>query len=292
MSYFQYLPARLLPILNALPPDLLRAVTEVRLRKDGPFCITAGGRTIPLSDRGTPCSPEHALKNTAADLSETLAKLTGGSLYAYEDSLSQGFLTLPDGCRAGIAGDFVRTPDGRNAFRDVSSVNLRVARFFPRFARPLTDYYAEHGLCGTLVLSLPAGGKTTFLKSAAWLLSSSTRPYRVGIADERDELLIPPGTYDRVTGLPKARAIELLTRTMSPELIVCDELCADDERAVLSAQNTGVALLASVHASSPEQALRRPFVRSLASCGVFSLFVTLENGFCPKLKTILLTPNS
>lgn len=285
MSYFQYLPLRLLPILNALPPDLLRAVTEVRLRKDRPFSVTADGKTLPLSARGTPCAPEHALKNTASDLAETLEKLTGGSLYAYEESLSQGFLTLPDGCRAGIAGDFVRTPNGFS-FREITSISLRVARFFPRFASELTDYYAENGLCGTLVLSPPAGGKTTFLKSAAWLLSASAHPYRVGIADERGELTIPPGTYDRVTGLPKAKAIELLTRTLSPELIVCDELCADDENAVLAAQNTGVSLLASVHARSLTEALRRPFVRTLCAAAVFSLAVTIGEKHTIRLEAI------
>lgn len=275
MSYFQYLPRRLLPLLNALPPELLRTVTEIRLRKDCPFSVTADGKTLPLSPNGTPCTPAQALKNTASDLAEMLEKLTGGSLYAYEESLSQGYLTLPDGCRAGIAGDFVQTPGGGFSFRDITSVSLRIAHFFPKFASVLTDRFAEEGLAGTLVLSPPAGGKTTFLKSAAWLLCSGTRPYRVGIADERGELSVPPGTYDRVTGLPKAKAIELLTRTLSPELIVCDELCADDETAVLAAQNTGVALLASVHARTLAEALRRPFVATLCSHGVFSLAVTI-----------------
>lgn len=279
MSYFNYLPSRVAVLLQNLPGEVLKGVTEVRLRKGLPLSVTVRGKNLLFDRSGRPCGTESAVKTTADDISAMLEKLTGGSLYAFEDQLGNGFLTLPDGCRAGVAGDAVADKNGNRRFREITSVCLRVSRFVPHFADPLTDYFAENGMCGALVLSPPAGGKTTFLKSAAWLLCNGKHPRRVGIADERGELLLPSGLYDRVAGCRKGEAIELLTRTMSPEVIVCDELGVGDEQAVLAAQNTGVALIASVHAGSVEEALRRPAVQGLVSNGVFGVFVLLGAGY-------------
>lgn len=279
MSWMHYLPPRFLPAVHALPPALQRGITEVRLRLEKPFSITAGGKNLLPDLTGTLRDVPHALRVTRADLDDMLARLTEGSLYAFEECIGNGFLPLPDGCRAGIAGNAFPAPEGtgRLLFHEITSVNLRVSRFLPEFARPLTDRLGESDFTGgALVISPPAGGKTTFLRSAAWLLSTGSRPRRVGIADERSELWIPDGLCDRITGCPKARAIELLTRTMSPEFLICDELGAGEEASILAAQNTGVRLIASVHGGSVTEALRRPCVRQLCDAGVFSLLVLLH----------------
>ena len=286
MSFFRYLPTRLLPLLQNQSPELLSSLTELRLRKGLPFSVTVRGRNLLLDPSGLPCGADRAIRGTAHDIDECLEKMTGGSLYAFEEQLAGGFLTLPDGCRAGVAGEMTLSADGRPVFREITSINLRVSRFLPRFALPLAETFARDGLCGVLVCSPPAGGKTTFLRSAAHLLCTGSPPRRVGIADERGELLLPQGIFDRVSGCPKGKAIELLTRTMSPEVIVCDELGAGDEHAVLAAQNTGVALVASVHARSVGEALRRPCVRTLTDAGVFGLAAVLGEGFSVRLQPI------
>lgn len=279
MSWLQWVPKRFLPILQNQPPELLSGISEVRLRLDRPFSVTVRGKNVLFDPDGLPCGTSRAVRAGRRELTECLSMLTGGSYYAYEEQMGMGFLTLPDGCRAGIAGEMISLPGGGRTFREVTSVNLRISRFFPRFAEPLTDRLEQDGLTGALIISPPAGGKTTFLKSAAWLLSTGLRPHRVGIADERGELSVRDGISDRVAGLPKAAAIELLTRTLSPEVIVCDELGAGEESAILGAQNTGVALIASVHAADPAEALRRPCVACLVEAGVFPLFVTLGKDF-------------
>ncbi|MBQ1254261.1 MAG: hypothetical protein IIX91_00590, partial [Clostridia bacterium] len=73
--------------------------------------------------------------------------------------------------------------------------------------------------------------------------------------------------------------VELLTRTLSPEYLICDELGAGEEVPLLAAQNTGVKLIASVHGSSAEEAARRPCVKALLEGGVFSLFAVLKQNF-------------
>ncbi len=285
MSWLHYLPPRFLPVLQALPPELTGNITEVRLRLEKPFSVTANGRNLLPDASGRPGGTKTALRVTRADLDEMLARLTEGSLYAFEECIGGGYLPLPDGCRAGLAGDTLPTPGAPDKliFREITSINLRISRFLPEFARPLTDRLRRDGPVGALVISPPAGGKTTFLRSAAWLLSTGTRPYRVGLADERGELWIPDGLCDRVTGCAKWRAIELLTRTMSPEYLLCDELGVGEETALLAAQNTGVRLIASVHGGSVEEALRRPCAHTLAAAGLFGLYVLLEPGYRVRL---------
>ncbi|MBQ1203496.1 MAG: hypothetical protein IIX61_06825, partial [Loktanella sp.] len=178
------------------------------------------------------------------------------------------------------AGEMLPHPtiQGAYLFGSVTSINLRVARFVPDFAHALVTRLKKEAT-GVLIVSPPAGGKTTFLRSAAYLLANGTRPFRVGIADERHELAVSDGLCDRICGCPKAVAIELLTRTMSPEFLICDELGVGEEAALLAAQNTGVHLIASAHGGSVEQALRRPCVRTLYEAGVFGLFVLLSAGY-------------
>lgn len=288
MSWLHYLPPRFLPPLQALPAELRSRITEVRLRLGMPFSVTAEGRNLSPDDQGRLTAPSKAIHVTRADLDEMLSRMTDGSRYAYEEQIARGFLTLPDGCRAGIAGDTLPHPNGEGGllFREITSVNLRISRFLPEFARPLADRLQGQPPVGVLVVSPPAGGKTTFLRSAIYLLSNGvngTRPYRVGIADERNELSVPDGLCDRITGCPKWKAVELLTRTMSPEYLVCDELGVGEEAALLAAQNTGVRLIASVHGGTLQEAMSRPCVKPLYDAGIFGLFVLLCPGYAVRI---------
>lgn len=279
MSWMHYLPPRFLPVIQALPDSLAKQITEIRLRLENPFSVTAGGRNLLPDASGCFRTTAEALRVTRADLDEMLSRMTHGSLYAFEDCLSSGYLPLPDGCRAGVAGETILSSSGQLRFRTITSVNLRISRFLPAFARPLTDRLRGGIFAGALVISPPAGGKTTFLRSAAWQLSTGSRPFRIGIADERGELEIPDGLCDRITGCEKGRAIELLTRTMSPEYLLCDELGVGEEGPLLAAQNTGVRLIASVHGGSLEEARKRPCVRTLLDAGLFEYLVLLEPGY-------------
>ena len=71
--------------------------------------------------------------------------------------------------------------------------------------------------------------------------------------------------------------IEIATRTLSPEVIFCDEIgSADEARAILSAQNSGVPLIATAHAENREMLLRRPNIRTLYDNGIFRYYIGLS----------------
>ncbi|MBE6692828.1 MAG: hypothetical protein E7586_05870 [Ruminococcaceae bacterium] len=272
---FRYLPMRISRAIHNLPKEIFDSANEIRLRKNSPLSVTVGNKNLLFDEQGRVCSPAVALCATEKEIEECIYKLTEGSLYTCDRYIAQGFIPLAEGGRAGVCGRA-----NQNGFAEITSVNLRLHRFLPHTAKPLMDFFKSQGVCGTLVCAPPALGKTTFLRSAAYLLAAGKgiNPLRVGIADERCELsagIADFGLCDVITGMPKADAIALLTRTMSPQVIVCDEISAEETKSILCAQNTGVHLIASAHCKSPKDLLLRGDMKLLLSSGIFPLCVIL-----------------
>ncbi len=277
-SIFRYLPIGISCAVNRLPENIFNNITEIRLRRDAPISLSVGKRNVFFDSSGRICNLRNAVRASEREMQECLSKLTSGSLYTCDEYMAQGFIPLAEGGRAGVCGRSNR----KNGFAEITSINLRVYRFLPDVAKPLVDRLASDGLCNVLVCSPPAMGKTTFLRSAAYLLSAGKgiAPVRVGIADERCEIAVgigSDGIADIVSSMPKAEAITLLTRTMSPEVIICDEISATEVDAVIEAQNTGVSLIASAHCESPRELMLRGRMSRLIDQKVFKLCVMLGN---------------
>lgn len=275
-SLLRYLPIRVTCALNALPNDILNSANEIRLRKNSPFSLTVGTKNFMIDRQGRICGIKSAMRITEAELFECVERLTEGSLYTYDEYLKKGFIPLENGCRAGICGR--AAPLG--GWTEISSVNLRVCHFVPNAAGVLIKEFAVKGVKSTLVCAPPAMGKTTFLKSVAYLLANGIgiSPTRVGLADERGELFSgigDNGLIDPCVFLPKAAGIELLTRVMSPEVIICDEISATEVDAVIETQNCGVSLIASAHCKTPRELLLRGRMREIANPDRFPLCVIL-----------------
>ena len=275
-NLFKYLPISLTAAMNSLPERVLDSISELRIRKNAPISITVGSKNLTFDKNGRICDLSSGLRVSGFEFSECLSRLTNSSLYACDEYLKRGFIPLEGGGRVGVCGR--GTPEG--GFAEIFSLNIRFPRFLPDVAVGLIENYREIGLKGTLVCSPPAMGKTTFLKSAAFLLASGKgiSAYRVGIADERMELsssLFGCGFVDILTTRPKAESIELLTRTMSPEIIICDEISAGEVDAVIEAQSSGVVLIASAHCKAPSELARRGRMKRLIEGEIFPLCVVL-----------------
>ena len=75
---------------------------------------------------------------------------------------------------------------------------------------------------------------------------------------------MPP--LDLLSGIPKERAVQMALRTLSPQVILLDELGTLAETAALEQGfYSGVDFVASVHAASVEEAARRPQVQGSPS---------------------------
>ncbi len=280
-SLFKYLPLRISLAVHSLPADIFGSVNEIRLRRNAPMSVTVGRKNITFNEKGNICGISEAIRATDAEMAECLSLLTGGSMYTCDEYISKGFIPLPQGGRAGVCGRSDMREGKITGFAEIYSINLRLHRFIRDFARPLAEYFGDHGVCGTLICSPPALGKTTFLRSIAYLLAtgSGNDCRRVAIADERCEISVgieEQGLIDIISGAPKSEAINILTRTMSPEVIICDEISASEADSVLEAQNTGVTLIASAHCSDIKGLCKRGRMKTLIDADIFPLCAVLS----------------
>ncbi len=272
---FPYLTSELKEALRRLPAE--EPVEEIRLRAGRALLVQSGSGEIVLSQ----------VTVSAAGLHQVLMLMTEHSLYARDEELKRGYLSLPGGHRAGFAGRAVVEGGVVKLLRDISGINIRVARevkgagekLLPRLFDPKTKK-VQH----TLVLSPPQAGKTTVLRDLARLLSGAG--LKVGIVDERSELAgcyggvpqleVGPRT-DVLDGCPKAEGMMMLVRSMSPQVVVTDELGRpEDVWAVEEVINSGAAVLTSAHGRNVEEAAGRPALARLLSAGLFERVVVLS----------------
>ena len=182
-------------------------------------------------------------------------------------SQQEGYLTAPGGHRIGICGD---------GLRDITSLCIRVARDISGIAGGLP-------LSGSLLLLGPPGsGKTTLLRD---LIRKTSRSKMVSVVDERRELF-PEGflrgeNTDVLSCVGKAKGIDMVLRSMGPQVIAMDEVTSrDDCEALIRAAWCGVDLLATAHASSVRDLRERTAYRPLVETGLFSKAVVLDRERC------------
>ena len=179
-------------------------------------------------------------------------------------------------------------------FRNLSAINLRIAREQRGAARELLEVVLQKGrVLPTLLVAPPGCGKTTMLRDLCRLLA--LRRLRVAVIDERAEIAGEPGhpfdlgaVTEVLSGLPKAQGMELALRTLSPQVMVVDELGSEEEvRAMLGVLNAGVPVVASCHAASFEQLVRRPQFQMLRQARAVSRVVVLEQDSLGKIGEIV-----
>ena len=188
-------------------------------------------------------------------------------------TISKGYLTAPGGHRIGICGTAVIKQEIITGIRDISSLCIRIARDFTEIG----DNVA-HVSGSVLILGAPGWGKTTLLRD---LIRKRSEKECICVIDERGELF-PSGfqrgkQMDVFNGVPKPIGIDMVLRTMGPSAIAVDEITAEaDCMALLHAANCGVHLLATAHASSYEDFLKRRIYSPLTNCHVFDYLIVLH----------------
>ena len=229
--------------LNALPEGSLR---EIRVR---------AGQSIRLSTRhGETICPCEPTPQQVAQMAEALCE---HALYARAEEQRSGFVTLRGGHRMGLCGRVICQGQSIRALRDISSFCIRIAGQWRGAADGLIGQLTdENGFCrSTLIVGLPGMGKTTLLRDSLRRLSEAGR--RVCVVDERSEIAamcdglpqleVGPCT-DVLDGCGKEAGLRWLLRSLSPEVLVTDELSDTlDAQAALEAIRSGVSMLATVH---------------------------------------------
>jgi len=298
-SIMNLLPHSLRFILAHLPEDVQASIEEIRLRESRPLEISYQDRYAFLDESGQIVQHEsQAYKPTGKDFQYVLEQLTNHSLYTYEEELRRGYITIPGGHRVGLAGRTLLDQGQVKQIRDVSSFNIRVARDLLGVGKTIVPYLydpAARSVHHTLVISPPQQGKTTLVRDLARLVSrgewgtaaaGALAGRKVGVVDERSELAacvkgvprfdLGPRT-DIMDGCPKAEGMMMMIRSLSPEVLVVDEIGRpEDARAIHEALHAGIRVIATAHGADYEDARQRPVLKELLNEGVFARYVILD----------------
>ena len=225
------------------------------------------------------------------ELMEILEYVSNYSLYAFENELKQGFITIEGGHRVGMTGQ-VQIEDGEvKNIKHISSMNIRISHEVLNCADVIFPYITEDKqICNTLIISPPRCGKTTMLRDLIRQVSDGNRWVRgctVGVVDERSELGgcylgVPQNKLGMRTDIldccPKSKGMLMLVRSMAPQVIAVDEIgSAEDIHALEYAMHCGCKMLATVHGTSMEEIRKKPILDELIKRHKFERYVVLGN---------------
>lgn len=255
-------------------------VEEIRIRTGQPVeFVTAKGSRF----NGT------AYRVTERDAAQMLSFISSYSLYAYQEQLRQGFLTIQGGHRVGVCGSVALDDGSITGMHHISFFNIRIAHEKKGCATELLPYIRrENGIFNTLIFSEPGAGKTTVLRDCIRLISQGTEDVpgqRVCVVDERSEIAachlgvpqndLGPRT-DVLDGCPKREGMRMLLRSMSPQVLAVDELGGEEDyRMVEEAVYSGSRVLGTVHMGDIRELSDKPFLSRWMQKKVFARFIAI-----------------
>ncbi len=256
-------------------------VTDIRLRRGARSFLSVGRRSYPI---------EPIL--SVRQLDSIVFALTDGSVYAHAETIREGYISV-GGIRCGVTGRAVQKNGKTETVTEYSSVTIRIPHDVPGCAADIFDLYQHDRGHGILIYSPPAVGKTTLLRDLMRSLSSIFVQFSV--IDTRGELSFydNSSTADTLLYYPKYEGIKTAVRSLSPELIICDELSGElDANAALYAYSCGVPLIATCHAGNKDELSARPEMKRLLTSGAFGYTVGLsrrdgDNGFSYNIEKLL-----
>ena len=286
----QALPPEIQKLIRGIPYSLRQNLEEIRIRENRPLMVHSHGRDYYISTDGSICSQhEKAYTITNEDTRRILQLISDYSIYAFDEEIRNGYLTLKGGHRVGMTGKAVLENGFIRTMKHINSFNIRISREVIGAADKIMPYLvSDQDICHTLILSPPQMGKTTLLRDIARKISDGfpgCSGRKVGIVDERSEIAgcwhgLPQKRVgvrtDVLDSCPKAAGIMMMIRSMSPEVIITDEIGrAEDAAAIQETLNAGIKMITSAHGADLEDARQRPFLSRLLESRVFDRIAVL-----------------
>ena len=259
-----------------------KTIQEIRVKIEKPIIIE--------DDMG-----EHMLSYnvTRDDMKVLTQRISNYSIYAFEEELKQGYITIEGGHRIGISGDCVIKDGSVKTIKNIYSLNMRISREIIGCGQKYIPYIISKGkILNTIIISPPKCGKTTILRDLARIISNGDKNLnlngkKVSIIDERSEIA---GCYKGVPQLDvglrtdiydnciKSEGIIMAIRDLSPEVVICDEIGKSvDIESLVQALNSGVNVITTIHGFSLQDLFNRPVFKELIDNNVFKRALILSN---------------
>jgi stage III sporulation protein AA len=230
---------------------------------------------------------------TTEDIKYIMQRISNYSIYAFEDEIRQGYITIKGGHRVGLCGICVIENNSIKTIKDISSINIRVCKEVIGCADRVMPYIIHDNLVyNTIIISPPKCGKTTLLRDISRVISDGNKDKNfngknVSIIDERSEIAgsfkgIPQMDVgvrsDILDNCPKSEGIMMAIRSMSPDVIICDEIgTRKDIESILMALNSGISLVTTIHGFGIDDLYKRLVFKDIVENFVFARGIVLSN---------------
>ena len=276
-------------ILEILPKEIknqlnafnFKNIQEIRIRAEKPIIVKEGSNEVITNYMAT-----------LEDISSVVKRMSSYSIYAYDDEIKQGYITIKGGHRVGICGKCVLDGEKVKTIKYPASLNIRICREVEGCSNKILPYVLKSSMVeNTIIISPPNCGKTTLLRDIAKNLSNgikrlNLRGVKVCVIDERSEIAscvngVPQLNIglrtDVLDSCPKSQGIMMAIRSMSPEVIVCDEIGSrEDIESIIKAMNSGVKLITTVHGYDVEDIYEREVFKEAIENKVFQKAIVLS----------------
>jgi len=280
---YEILPEKIQRHFNELP---IQKVYELRLRTNAPIIVALAGRSFFLTENGLSHNNSGAITCTKIDLETILHKSADYSLYAVNEQIKSGFITIRGGVRIGICGEIVVENGEVSTIKNIQSLNIRVPHQIRGASYNILPYiFTKDAPLKTLIISPPGCGKTTMLRDLCYQICDKYNIPNVLVLDERGEISatymgenqLDVGAFTDVISFGnKTYGFENGIRSMRPDVIVTDEIMTSaDIEMIKTACRSGVCVMASVHAKNIDDLRQKPVFKSLVDEGVFDRYVVL-----------------
>lgn len=278
-------------ILNILPQNIKSALEnvidskelqEIRIRVDKPLIYQVGNKE--LINQYIP---------RAEDIKTIIQRMSNYSIYAFEEEIKQGYITIKGGHRVGICGRCIIEKNEVKTIKNIGSINIRICREVLSCSDSIMKFIVSNNeVINTIIISPPKCGKTTLIRDITRNISEGMATVnfngkKVCVIDERSEIgacyngvpqLQVGIRTDILDGCPKSEGIMMAIRSMSPDVVLCDEIGTNkDMNSILTALNSGVNLITTIHGYGIEDLYSRPVFKEIIENKVFKRAIVLSS---------------